>query len=159
MKPASKRPNPTIKALAIAVLSVLVLGLGFFVFALLYTGDKKPIESVADQLNSGPDWRLATSSTVPPRIVCLGDNPCPSVHRAWTTGDIVTRTEFEQLLSVSGWNDFAIEGDCVPQRNVLDQMTVCRATGVRNGFDIEVVIGGNYYDQRDNKVSLFIRRH
>lgn len=158
MKTASNRPKVSVKMLVTIVLGILVIGLGLVVFALLYTGSKKPIESIANQLRIGSDWQVVTSVTVPPRIICLGDNPCPSVHRAWTTTSAVTRADFEQLLSVSGWQDFAIDDDCVPQKNVLDQMTVCRATGARNGFNIEVVVGANYHNQRDNKVSLFIRQ-
>lgn len=153
-----KRQKITIKQLMLVTLGMVIVLLGATAFIFLYKGSSSDIESIADQLRTNKDWQLVTSSTEPPRIICLGDNPCPSVHRAWRTNAVLSRSDFEKLLTASDWGDFVIEDDCTPQKNVLDRMTVCRAVGMHDNYRVEVVIGGNYYDSRDNRVSLFIRQ-
>lgn len=153
-----KHQKITIKQLMLITLGVVIILLGAMVFIFLQKGSSSEIESIADQLQTDQDWQLVTSLTEPPRIICLGDNPCPSVHRAWRTNAVLSRSEFEKLLAASGWSDFVIEDDCTPQKNVLDRMTTCRAVGMHDNYRVEVAIGGNYYDSRDNRVSLFIRQ-
>ena len=157
MKTASNRPKVSVKMLVTIVLGVLVIGLGLVVFALLYTGSKKPIESIADQFSVDSSWQPIAFRTEPPRLICLGDNPCPSVHRAWNTNGVVSLADFEQSLAESGWSDFVIEGDCVPKENVRGGATVCAAAGVRDEFDVRVSVDGSLYDTQDNKVILSIR--
>jgi hypothetical protein len=136
---------------------ILVAGIAFLVFLFLYTGSVKPIESIADQLQPGNDWQVISTQTEPPRIICLGDNPCPSVHRTWKTSAILSRPEFEQLLTASGWQDFAIEGDCAPKTNSFSAATVCSASGTRDQFNVEIHVIGSNNDTDDGKISLFIR--
>lgn len=138
-------------------LGVVIILLGAMVFIFLQKGSSGEIESIADQLQTDKDWQLVTSLTEPPRIICLGDNPCPSVHRAWRTNAVLSRSEFEKLLAASGWSDFVIEDDCIPDSNRLDGGTVCSALGVRNAYDIEIHVDGSLYNTIDNKLSLFIR--
>ena len=158
MNMQSKRQKITIKQLMFIVLGIVIVSLGVMAFILLYKGSTSDIESVADQFQANKDWRLVTSLTEPPRIVCLGGNPCPSVHQTWRSDEMLSRPELEQLLTASGWKDFAVEDDCIPQKNVLDKMTVCRAIGTRDEYSIELNIRGNYYDSYDNSISLFIRQ-
>lgn len=157
MKTASNRPKVSVKMLVTIVLGVLVIGLGLVVFALLYTGSKKPIESIADQFSVDSSWQPIASRTEPPRLICLGDNPCPSVHRAWNTNGVVSLADFEQSLAESGWSDFTVEGDCMPKENVQVAVTLCSAVGARDGFEVKAYSTGTAHEENNTRLVLSIR--
>lgn len=160
MPKQSKEISPKrryIKTAIFVALGLIALSIVAFAFILFYKGSAQHIESIANQLEVGRDWQAVSSQTEPPRIACLGDNPCPSVHRAWKTGSSLSRAELSELLQASGWGDFSIDNDCLPKKNVQGFTTVCGASGSRDGFSVKVFIDGSVNTSDAGMVTLSIR--
>ncbi len=96
-----------------------LLGLGvllgfviaFFIFAVVYQGDTKPILSVADQFKPDKSWKLTEERVEPPRIICAGDIACPSVARWWIHEKPLSLGELRSIMDSTGWR-YSIKGNC-----------------------------------------------
>lgn len=135
--------------------TITVLGAGF-IFVLFMPGSTDKIVSVADKFKPDASWEKVADQVEPPRIVCLGDISCPSVHWSWKTQHSISSIELTALLKSAGWDSFKVTGDCVPNKGALSGMTVCEARGSVNGFNVLLSARGTLYEADDNIVSLFI---
>jgi hypothetical protein len=86
-----------------SVVAIVVLLLAGFFYWAMWEGSPKEIIAVADKFQPEPDWKQVTNQVIPPMNTCIEAN-CPSVHRVWTTGKLLTKPEFETLLIRAGWN-------------------------------------------------------
>src|SRR5687767_12298341 len=70
--------------------------------------------AVADQLQVPASWVRVSESVEPPRVVCLGDNPCPSVSRQWQVSRDLSVAEMRSLAERAGW-EVSFDGSCGPR--------------------------------------------
>ncbi len=114
------------------------------------------ILAVADKFIPNPSWELATDSLEPSRFLCLNSVPCPSIHRAWRTGEPLTRDELEQLLKQSNLS-LSVSGDCKPHANQYGGVAYCRAEGIINNMEVSIRVTASLHDKKDNQLVLSIR--
>lgn len=131
-----------IKKITLSVLVFLGLIVGVFLFMFFYQGSTTDIKKVADQFASKPEWVKESETITPPKITCLGDNPCPSLYKTWRTGKNLSKQELQTVIQNSKWN-FSVEGDCQPDPNVFGSpVTICSAGGSVDSFDISLRVMG-----------------
>ena len=101
------------KRILLGIGAVAAFMIAFFIFAVVYKGDTKPILSVADQFKPGDSWKLTEERVEPPRIMCAGDIPCPSIVRWWIRDKLLSIEEFRSIMDSTGWQ-YSIKGNCEP---------------------------------------------
>ncbi len=84
----------------------------------------------------------------PRRLLCLGDNACPSVHRSWTVPSPLTNEQLQRSIDAAGY-DATIRGDCSTGN--------CVARGTAQGWNVTIVALSNPGD-RTAGVSLSVQR-
>lgn len=145
------------KTISVLAITVIVL-FGGFLYWTTWSWGAKEIEAVADQFKPDAGWEQITNQVIPSRTICL-DEKCPSVHRSWKTGKIITQDRLKTLLADSGWN-FEIQGDCLPSPNISGSgESVCRAEGSSNEYRVSVTVVGDYNDSSPARVVLFIDKN
>lgn len=117
--------------------SVLVAGVFGLVVVVLVPFGASGVDDVAAQFRAPAAATEQGTVVEPERLVCLGDNPCPSLFQSWRLPRRLDRSEFESLVTAPGW-EVALEGDCVPGPNSFARVGVCSATGEVDGHDVTV---------------------
>ncbi len=104
--------NRWVVVVVLAVLAAAGLGARF-----LTGGSSEEVLAIGDKLAVGSDWTLEAQTVEPDRVLCLGDNPCPSLNRRYRLPTPLTRAEFTDLVARSGWQ-WPVSGGCRadPQR-------------------------------------------
>ncbi len=149
---ADKRRWKIGSAIIIVAFSVIV---GLLLW-LSYTGSSKEIVAVADQFKPDPSWQLKSEAIEQPRTFC-GDVECPSVFRLWKTDYLLSKDEFQKLITISGW-DFTINGDCKLNSNIFGtSLPICSASGVINSYQVNISIRGSN-EPDSSQVSLNITK-
>lgn len=150
------KPMPIWQILGIVIGSILTLAVGYLIIGSI-KGDTRPILSVANEYKPDPAWRLRNENVTPPLIFCVGGVRCPSVHRSWKLGTIISKDNFRAVLDRSGWN-FSITGDCEPPLNVSGEtgITICEARGKKQGFDIAVSMSGAFNNPENAVITLSV---
>jgi hypothetical protein len=124
--------------------AVLVLG----AVALTIPLPSGSIRAVAEDF-SPQGSTLTAESFEPRRIVCLGDNACPSVSRVWQVPSTVTTEEVQGWADDAGY-DAEVSGDCATG--------ACTLTGTADGWKVDVVVLAWHPDDPQVQVSLSVRR-
>lgn len=122
--------------LVVVVVAAVVVAAGLAARVLL-GGTDDEVVAVGDQLAVGADWALEAEAVVPDRVLCLGDNPCPSLNRRYQLPAPLTQAEFADLVTRSGW-DWPVSGDCRPDPSRLGFFTVCSTEGRRGAFAVSL---------------------
>lgn len=144
-----------VKKIVLGVIGGIVVLIGATIFVFTYGGSTKPILAVANQFQPSESWELVSERVEPPRLACIGSVSCPSIHKVWRSGAVVTRDELARSVANLGLG-LSIEGDCKVDRGHFNGSTVCSAKGRKQGFNVEVVVDGSAYDTDDNKVILYV---
>lgn len=150
---AKKKRTARVKKIVLGIIGGLVVLIGATIFVFTYEGSTKPILAVADQFQPGESWELVSERVEPPRLACIGSVSCPSIHKVWRSGTVVTQDELARSVAKLG---LFIEGDCKVDRGHFNGSTVCSAKGRKQGLNVEVVVDGSAYDTDDNKVILYV---
>lgn len=117
---------------------------------------------VADRFDAPAHWELVTNRDEGASLICLGGNPCPSVHRAWVaTASSVTSGLVARLGADAGWA-WVVEGDCAltdgDVRSVVGGVTTCEARGVDDdGFSVRFVVDSDAADVEHVRAHLYVR--
>src|SRR3954451_6506023 len=83
------------------------------------------------------------------RVVCLGDDACPSVSRVWQVSGTVTTGEVQGWADDAGY-DAEVSGDCATG--------ACTLTGTADGWKVDVVVLALHPDDPQVQVALSVRR-
>ena len=135
---ADKRRWKIGSAIIIASFSIAV---GLLLW-LSYTGSTKEIVAVADQFKPDPSWELKSEAIEPPRTFC-GDVECPSVFRLWGTENQLSKSEFQKIINLAGWN-FPVDEDCEVNPNVFGtSLPTCTASGAIDGYRVSLSVRGS----------------
>lgn len=137
------------------VIAITIVIVGGIIFAFTYQGSTEPIEKVADQLKVDPSWKIESETIEPPRIICLGDNACPSLHKIWNPGKYMTKVELEDVLRKSHWN-LPVRGSCEPSPDTIGMGTVCTARGQIDNYDVSMVVRASQENSRETQLILLI---
>ena len=140
--------------LLLAVVSVIALG-GALLSVLLRQGRNEAVD-VANQLILPSDWPLVSEVVEPDRVVCLGDNPCPSVSRRWRAPDDISTDGLSRVLMNSRWN-LRIDGSCEPRPNGPTTFRSCSARGQVEGLDVTVSYDSSEARPADSTLTLNVR--
>lgn len=116
----------------LAVLAAAGLGARF-----LKGGSSEEVLAIGDQLAVGSDWTLEAQTVEPDRVLCLGDNPCPSLNRRYRLPTPLTRAEFTDRVARSGWQ-WPVSGDCRPDPSRLGFFAVCSVEGREGAFNVSL---------------------
>lgn len=127
------------------VVVALVIASPFVLTAPLPSGS---IRDVADRFEPQGAGKVGSDSFEPRRLVCLGDNPCPSVARAWTSDTPITTEQLQQWLDGAGYQA-TVDGDCA--------MESCRALGTSDGWQIDVLVFTPYAANGQVRVTLNVK--
>ncbi len=138
--------------LGVGVVAAFIIA--FYIFAVVYRGDTKPILSVADQFKPGDSWKLTEESVEPPRIMCAGDVACPSVLRRWSRDKPLTYDELRSLMEATGW-EYSIRGVCDPSN--LDRYT-CSVTAKDYSAAMSIYVWLQVDSSSHGQISIDIRR-
>lgn len=129
--------------------ATVVLAAG--VAALVIPGSSAPVRSTAAQFTPASSWQQTGDLVEPPRLVCLGSMPCPSLVRTWdapapvSVGDLVS--------AASAWRVTAPAG-CDVDPGKFGRQTVCELTGTADGFDVSVRVTAQAPDASSWVVTL-----
>ncbi len=134
------------KKIVLGLIIVIAAVLGIGIWTLFWTGSTKDVEAVADKFHPPSAWTLVDEQVEPPRMVCLGDVPCPQVTRTWKGDSEISYGDLKKMLADAGW-DFAIQGDCTLSDNASGNVSLCHASGNVDGFGVYV----DYYTQIAHK--------
>jgi hypothetical protein len=121
--------------LLLAVVSAIALGSALLSVLLRQEGNEAV--DVANQLTLPSQWPLVSEVVEPDRVICLGDNPCPSISRRWRAPDNISTDGLFMILMSSGWN-LRIDGSCEPRPNGPTTFRSCSARGQVEGFNVIV---------------------
>lgn len=116
---------------AVALVAVLAVAL------LLLPERSNGALEVADSFAVPAEWPLLRENVEPPRFLCLGGNPCPSVNRQWAAPRDLSTEDITALVTGSGWS-LALEGSCEPRANGAATFRSCSAAGRLDGFAVSV---------------------
>ena len=130
-------------------------GIAVFLFLLFYEGSTEPIIAIADKFHPDSSWELVSERVEPPRIACLNDVACPSLHRMWRTEHALSYDELKRFVQQSGL-DMTIEGDCLPKLNLSGVNSMCSANGESNKMSVTVNVIKDDYNE-ESKVTLGIQ--
>lgn len=142
------------KRILLGIGAVAAFMIAFFIFAVVYKGDTKPILSVADQFKPGDSWKLTEERVEPPRIMCAGDVPCPNVLRRWNRDKPLTYDELRSLMDATGW-EYSIKGVC--DLNSLDRYT-CSVIAKDYSAAMSIYVWLQVDDSSHGQISIDIRR-
>jgi hypothetical protein len=128
-----------------------IIGIGAYI---LIPGSTTEIEKAADSFETGENWDLTMRRVEPAYRLCLGGNQCPSVRKDWQTDQKVTLTDFQSMISESGWN-LMPKGSCEPKQNVAGEGPVCSASGRVNDFNVQIYLSKDK-SSPISKLQLFV---
>ena len=138
------------------VLGIPVTFIVIIIFIFMYQGSTKDITKVANQFEPGAGWTLESERVVPPRIVCLSDASCPSIHKIWSTKRDVSKDEFAHMLAQSKWS-FPIIETCIPPVNVSGTKgSVCHAEGRIKNYETTIWLSKSTSSPDETDVVLTI---
>ncbi|WP_104523577.1 hypothetical protein [Blastococcus atacamensis] len=123
------------------------------VVVLTVPGDDDDIRRAADRLAVPGSWDLEGDRVTPPRLLCLGGNPCPSAQRTWRPGQNLSAAELEALVAPTGW-DLAWDGDCTVDASSLGRHEVCAGTGEGDGYAVTLSHSASHEDPSEALVQL-----
>lgn len=118
----------------VAVATVVVAGVLLAVRSAL--PDAGHLQRTAEAFPAPARWAEPVVTTEPARLVCLGDNPCPSTQLSWTVPESTTLEDFTAVLDDTGWG-LQMSASCalsVPPPTGNARM--CTATGEVDGVEI-----------------------
>lgn len=98
-------------------------------------GSSVGITATADQFQPQAGWELANERVEPPRLICLGDVPCPSLQRRWQTSTPVTPAD--PASAARHW-DLTLPDRCDPDPDTYGPQTICEATGTTGDYTVRV---------------------
>lgn len=136
----------------VILLPVLFVVIGF------WPGSTKDIEAIANEFQPGDSWQLESERITPPRLICLQAD-CGEVSKSWELEENITTEDFVSILERSGWGDMIPDGiKCDTKSNVTSSggQTMCEASGLRGGYNVEVRATGNYGNNLNASVSIWI---
>lgn len=143
------------KAARITIISLVVVFVvaGVVAWAATWTGSTKDIRAVADQFRPPASWQLVDEMIEPPRMLCLQDVACPSLHKSWKTSHIVTKGEFIEALSNIPVNK--VGGTC-PEKAVesVTSQGGCYISTVMDGYSLQ--IGYNIGPEMDGNSVIYM---
>ncbi|GAB2733501.1 hypothetical protein [Nocardioides pakistanensis] len=139
-------PRPGLVVALIGLFVLLAAALG----AVLTAGSPARIIAIADEFTPDPRWARQTGRVTPPRLVCLGASPCPSLFRSWTADASVTEQGLSDLIAHTAWS----LGITCTDTGTYD---ICAGTGVVDRFVVTVKTSGQ--DGRQTVLTLDVRRH
>lgn len=131
-----KKSRPIWKDILVATGIFILIFIGFG-FAATLEGDTTPIKNVANQLRVDSKWKLVSERVDGPRMVCLGDAPCPSLHRVWDAGALIKPEEFKKLVKDSGWN-LLVKDQCNKETSIDKAVLYCTAQGTVDGYSVSL---------------------
>jgi hypothetical protein len=114
------------------------------------------ITSVADRVAVPAGWVLTQEQVEPPRFICLGDNPCPSLSRTWATGADLSEQEFTAFVTATGWR-LAVDRTCELSPSTFGEQTACTATGTVGQYVAKIILSGTVGDPASANVQLMLR--
>lgn len=129
-----------------AALGVAVLLAG--VIALVTPWPSGTLREVADRFSPIGATSDGSGTYEPRRLLCLGDNACPSVHRSWTAPSPVTNQQLQTSIEAAGYNA-SVEGDCGTGS--------CSARGTSQGWRVEIFAFRNPSDPT-TQISLSVQQ-
>ena len=140
-QPPRKR-RPWLRALKGTLITLAVIAAALLLFQASYLLGTARMVSLADRLRPLEGWK-PDGENVSGGIFCTGiDVPCDSMWRQYRTEQPVTPDDVRRL-SVAAGLDGKVEGDCQSSplpANVSSLYTACLASGVLDGYDIEVQV-------------------
>lgn len=86
----ANKPARSARIVVLSLLGAAALIVAAGIAALFLPGTTAKVESVADRLDVPAEWTPASDGVRPDTWICLGDNPCPSLYRSWTTSTPMT---------------------------------------------------------------------
>lgn len=91
---------------------------------------------------------VGADSFEPRRLICLGDNPCPSVSRLWEFERPFTTERLQGWLDAAGYQA-TVDGDCATQSR--------EARGTADGWHIYVLAFTPYAANGRIRLTLTVR--
>ena len=85
------------KKILIGLAMTILLLFSLALFAVLWQGSTKDIESVANSFTPPDGWVQTDYKVVPPKFICLMGN-CPEVVKSWSYDGVVTSIDMRQLV-------------------------------------------------------------
>lgn len=142
MKATTKR---RIKQVILSIVGLILFLFAALVYALLWEGSPKHIESVANSFQASSDWRESGYEVMPPKLFCPMAN-CPEVRRLWETDQPVTYETMYRFLGADKHSIITDEG-CEDGTGEVDDL--CYFDGYRDGYRYRFSV-----DKRDSKTII-----
>jgi hypothetical protein len=119
-------------AAVLAVLAVAAAVLG--VVRMAEATVTEDLVSRVDRLAIPGSWTLESDLVRSERFACLDTNPCPGVHRSWTTGEMLSIDDLTALGVGAGF-EMKPKGTCDRRPNIIGPMEVCSSEGSDGEYD------------------------
>ncbi len=123
---------------------LVVIGLPVVATAPLPSGS---LRDVADRFAPSGLASPVTDTYEPRRLLCLGDNPCPSVARSWVLDELVSTSEVQSWLSAADI-EAEVDGECGSGS--------CSARGTADGWRVTLYVSTPHPDEA-SRMSLHLR--
>lgn len=148
MKATTKR---RIKQVILGIVGLILFLFAALVFALLWEGSPKHIESVASSFQAPSDWQESGYEVMPPKLFCPMGN-CPEVRRIWETDQPVT---YEIMYRFLGADKYSVITDEECRSGTGEVGDPCYFDGNRDGYRYRFSV-----DKKDNKtiIAFMLRR-
>ena len=146
-----KSKKQYIKKILIGLAATLVVLISLSLFAVLWQGSTKDIEAVANSFTPPDEWTQTHYEVVPPKFICL-TGKCPSVIRAWKSGDDMTYETIEKFTT-QNLEELVTDEKCRGDRGIVADY--CDFSGKKGGFEFRVV-----FENKGNQsnVTLFMQK-
>ena len=143
------------RSLLMATVIIVVLASSVLLFAALRSKENGALR-VADQFQTPPTWTQLAETVEPPRLVCLGDNPCPSVDRRWNAPRDLGAADMRQLITETGWS-LPFTDSCEPRQNGAETYRSCSADGTVGDYTVNLTYYSPEQSSDPATVSLSVR--
>lgn len=123
----------------------LVIASPFLLTAPLPSGN---LSAFRDRLEPQGYETVSDSRVEPRRLVCLGDNACPSASRHWIFDAPFTTEELQRWIDDAGYA-LTVDGDC--------STGYCEVFGNSGGWTVHILVGPPISSTEQVELSLYLR--
>lgn len=138
------------KKILIGLAMTILLLFSLALFAVLWQGSTKDIESVANSFTPPDGWVQTDYKVVPPKFICLMGN-CPEVVKSWESREFVTYQEVKKFLGDAA-NGVLTEERCKTTEPIKQY---CEYSGKKGDYQYRLAFRN---DGNTSKITLGVRK-
>ncbi len=149
----TKRSSKKILIICAVFLALLALGIGRYMYEQSVINEMR---SIADELQPGSLLANGQDSAMPPTLICIADQPCPSFTRIWEVKHPLDQQSIVELLQLSRI-PVALDTKCFLPENVSGWVSLCSVSYSKLHYNVTINFTARTYDRTKDQVQVIIK--